>query len=109
MHIAVSVFIGIAAFAVVALIGFFVVRKIRNRDGSVGQHATRDPSEGLKLEADGSVLQEVMQQFQRTPNSTLNGTNDELSLEVGVNGRVTSNGYSDHRPHRNGTTNGNIL
>lgn len=120
LHIAVSVFIGVAAVALLALIGFFVVRKIRNRDGGVGQHATRDPSEGLKLEADGSVLQEVMQQFQRTPNSTINGngthegfdlslsnrSSDDHSVEVGVNGGV--NGYSDRR-HRNGTTNGNIL
>lgn len=129
LHIAVSVFIGIAVFCVLALLGFFVVRKIRSRDGSKGQHATRDPSEGLKLEADGSVLQEVMQQFQRTPNSTpINGDAHEgfdLSLskrpsddnfEVGINGYSdqpvrNSNGHRNgHRNgRRNGTSNGNIL
>ena len=110
--------IGLVVFAFLSLVGIFVVRKIRDRDGSMGQHATRDPSEGLKLEADGSVLQEVMQSFARTPNSTINGdhegfdlslanrSSDDHSIEVGVNG------YSDRRrrsSHRNGTANGNIL
>lgn len=90
------------------------MRKIRNSGGGVTQNATRDPSEGLKLEADGSVLQEVMQSFARTPNSTINGdqeaydlslsnrSSDDHSVEVGVRG------YSD-RPSRpvNGKANGN--
>lgn len=106
LHIAVWVFIGLAAFAFLALVAIFVVRKVRNGGGGVKQNATRDPSEGLKLEADGSVLQEVMQQFARTPNSTIgdneafdlslaNRSSDENSVEVGVNG------YTD-RPHHNG-------
>mmetsp|Transcript_26201 Transcript_26201/g.56186 ORF Transcript_26201/g.56186 Transcript_26201/m.56186 type:complete len:241 (-) Transcript_26201:376-1098(-) len=106
LHIAVSIFIGLVIFAFVALVGFFVVRKIRNRDGTnVAQNATRDPSEGLKLEADGSVLQEVMQSFARTPNSTIhNNPSEEHSVEMG------SNGYSDNprRPGRNGA-NGNMI
>mmetsp|Transcript_21185 Transcript_21185/g.52495 ORF Transcript_21185/g.52495 Transcript_21185/m.52495 type:complete len:250 (-) Transcript_21185:214-963(-) len=115
LHIAVTIFLGVAAFFILAGICFFVVRKIRNREPK-NQHATRDPSEGLKLEADGSVLQEVMQQFQRTPNSTPNGngthegfdlslserSSDNHSIEIGMNG----NGYSDHPHHRNGRRNG---
>jgi len=102
--VAVSVVIGLVAVAFVALIGFFVVRKIRNKGTGVSQHATRDPSEGLKLEADGSVLREVMRSFEKTPNSTISPSSDEHSVEVG------SNGYTDH-PHRrgNGRANGNIL
>lgn len=108
LHIAVWVFIALAIFSVLAMAAFFVIRKIRNKDGSVGQHATRDPSEGLKLEADGSVLQQVMSSFQSTPNSIANGTHDlslgESPVEVG---------YSDNprsrNGHRNGTSNGNIL
>jgi len=111
LHIAVWVFIGLAAFAVLALGTLFIVRKIRNRDGSVGQHATRDPSEGLKLEADGSVLQEVMSQFARTPNSIANGTHqgfDEDSVEVGYSDNPhIRNGHSNG--HHNGASNGNIL
>jgi len=116
LHIAVSIFIGLAVFVVLALVALFVVRKIRNRDGGVAQHATRDPSEALKLEADGSVLQEVMQSFARTPNSTINGdqeafdaslagrSSDDHSVEVGVNG------YSDRPRHAsNISANGNIL
>jgi len=116
LHIAVSIFIGLAVFAFLALVGFFVVRKIRNRDGGVAQNATRDPSEGLKLEADGSVLQEVMQSFARTPNSTINGdqeafdatlanrSSDDHSVEVGVRG------YSDRPRHAgNSRANGNFL
>lgn len=116
LHIAVSIFIGLAVAFVLALIGFFVVRKIRNKDGDVAQNATRDPSEGLKLEADGSILQEVMQSFARTPNSTVNGdqgtfdasignrSSDDHSIEVGANG------YTDHLHYgKNGRANGNIL
>jgi len=116
LHIAVSIFIGVTVFFFLALVGFFVVRKLRNKDGGVAQNATRDPSEGLKLEADGSVLQEVMQSFARTPNSTINGdqgtfdvsianrSSDDHSIEVGASG------YADH-PNRvgNGRANGNIL
>jgi hypothetical protein len=99
LHIAVSIVIGLVGFGFLAVVGFFVARKIRNSGGGVAQNATRDPSEGLKLEADGSVLREVMQSFERTPNSTVNGG----SVEVGVNG------YSDRpsRSRRNGKANGN--
>ncbi len=91
---------------------FFIARKLRNRDGSVKQHATRDPSEGLKLEADGSVLQQVMSSFQSTPNSVANGTHEGFDLSLGEESPIEV-GYSDKpRPrngHRNGTSNGNIL
>ena len=114
LHIAVSIFIGLIVFFFLALVGFFAVRKIRSKDGGVAQNATRDPAEGLKLEADGSVLQEVMQSFARTPNSTVNGdqgtfdvsiadrSSDDHSIEVGTHGY--------HPRHaRNGRANGNIL
>lgn len=116
LHIAVSIFIGVAAFFILGLVGFFVVHKIRNRDGGVTQNATRDPSEGLKLEADGSVLQEVMQSFAATPNSTLNG--DQTHFDASIANRLSedhpvevgANGYTDHPLHaRNGRANGNIL
>mmetsp|Transcript_14344 Transcript_14344/g.33392 ORF Transcript_14344/g.33392 Transcript_14344/m.33392 type:complete len:256 (+) Transcript_14344:245-1012(+) len=116
LHIAVSIFIGLVVFFILALLVFSVVRKLRNKDGNVAQNATRDPSEGLKLEADGSVLQEVMQSFARTPNSTVNGdqgtfdvsiadrSSDDYSIEIGANG------YTDHQRHgENGRSNGNIL
>ena len=91
-----------------ALAAFFIARKIRSNDGNVKQNATRDPSEGLKLEADGSVLQQVMSSFQSTPNSVANGTHDlslgESPIEVGYSDRPRS-----RNGHRNGTSNGNIL
>ena len=78
-----------------------MIRKIRgssnfnSKNPDSAQNATRDPSEGLKLEADGSVLQEVMQSFSRTPNSTVtddqfdamiaNRSSDDHSVEVGMN------------------------
>ena len=113
---AVSISIGVIVFFLLALVGILVVRKIRNRDGGVAQNATRDPSEGLKLEADGSVLQEVMQSFARTPNSTLNG--DQTAFDASIANRLSEdhsievgpNGYTDHPRHtRNGRANGNIL
>ncbi|KAL3893634.1 MAG: hypothetical protein SGARI_008039, partial [Bacillariaceae sp.] len=57
---------------VVALIALLVIRKKRNgRNPDAAQNAARDPSEALKLEADGGVLQEIVSQsFSRTPNST---------------------------------------
>jgi len=116
LHIAVWIIIGLVVFGFLASVFFFVVRKTRNRNGGVGQNATRDPSEGLKLEADGSVLQEVMQSFARTPNSTVNGdheaydaspsnrSSDDHSIEVGARS------YKDHpRNAVNGSANGNIL
>jgi len=126
----IGIVIGLVVLIVLSFVGVLVVRKIRNRDGrhGVGQNATRDPSEGLKLEADGSVLQEVMESFTRTPNSTINGgssngnngnnngeafdaaclanrSSDDHSVEVGV--------YSDNprssASKNNGSVNGNML
>lgn len=102
IHIAVSIFIGLAVAVVLALVGFFVVRKIRNQDiGDATQNSTRDHSEAVnKLDADGSVLQGALAQFARTPNSTIqhdlhdavsaaNRSPDDHSVEVGF--------YSDKR------------
>lgn len=115
LHIAVSIVIGLVVFGFLALVGFFVARKIRNSGGGVSQHATRDPSEGLKLEADGSVLQEVMQSFERTPNSTMNGDPEAFDLSLSPRSSrehsvdVGARGYSDRpgRSRRNGKANGN--
>jgi len=115
LHIAVSIVIGLVVFGFLALVGFFVARKIRNSDGGVSQHATRDPSEGLKLEADGSVLKEVMQSFERTPNSTMNGDPEAFDLSLSPRSsrehsvEVGARGYSDRpgRSRRNGKANGN--
>mmetsp|Transcript_22381 Transcript_22381/g.36128 ORF Transcript_22381/g.36128 Transcript_22381/m.36128 type:complete len:248 (-) Transcript_22381:388-1131(-) len=61
----------------VALIAIVIIRK-RHRDAQLpaaAQNAARDPSEALKLDADGGVLQEIVSQsFSRTPNSTLPGS-----------------------------------
>lgn len=101
LHIAISIFIGVAVVVFLSLVGFFVMRKIRNRtSGGAGQNSTRDHSEAMnKLEADGSVLQEIMQSFARTPNSTVQHDEGDDSIEVGM--------YSDHP--RNGRANGNML
>ena len=95
--------------AFVLLTSLLVIRKIRgssnfnSKNPDSAQNATRDPSEGLKLEADGSVLQEVMQSFSRTPNSTIEGdfdamianrSSDDHSVEVGMNGN--GGRYSDN-------------
>ena len=56
----------------VGLVAFLVIRKRRNaKYPAAAQNSARDPSEALKLEADGGVLQEIVSQsFSRTPNST---------------------------------------
>lgn len=100
LHVGVTITIVIVVLAFVILTSLLVIRKIRgsnnSKDPDSAQNATRDPSEGLKLEADGSVLQEVMQSFSRTPNSTVTGSqfdamignrsSDDHSVEVGMNG-----------------------
>ena len=103
----VTIAIVLIVLSFVALIALVVVRKVRSSQKypAAAQNASRDPSEGLKLEADGSVLQEVMQSFSRTPNSTVTGnqfdtlasrSSDDHSVEVGVNG------YTDN-PNGNST------
>jgi hypothetical protein len=84
----VMVTIIMVALIVVALVALLVIRKRRNgKYPAAAQNAARDPSEALKLEADGGVLQEIVSQsFSRTPNST---------PQEGSNG----NGYGfDHHP-----------
>jgi len=75
IHFGIYIFIGLVVAALLALMGFFVMRKIRNRRGEIGdakQNATRDHSEAVnKLEADGSVLHGALAQFARAPNATL--------------------------------------
>lgn len=92
----VTVAITLVVLIVVALMALLVIRK-RRRSALPGaaQNAARDPSEALKLDADGGVLQEIVSQsFSRTPNSTLpesaNGhgydfdhnADEEASIEV---------------------------
>mmetsp|Transcript_21195 Transcript_21195/g.50085 ORF Transcript_21195/g.50085 Transcript_21195/m.50085 type:complete len:267 (+) Transcript_21195:402-1202(+) len=122
IHFGIYIFIGLVVAALLALMGFFVMRKIRNRRGEIGdakQNATRDHSEAVnKLEADGSVLHGALAQFARAPNATLqqqqqqqqqqerepfdaasiaNGSSDEAPVEVGF--------YTD-KPRRNGNRHG---
>lgn len=103
---------------VVALIAVVVIRKRRraSRNPAAAQNAARDPSEALKLDADGGVLQQIVSEsFSRTPNSTVpesaNGhgydfdhnVDEEASVEVE---RPKSPGpYSDNpkSSRRNGT------
>lgn len=109
LHVGVTITIVIVVLAFVLLTSLLVIRKIRgssnfnSKNPDSAQNATRDPSEGLKLEADGSVLQEVMQSFSRTPNSTIEGdfdamianrSSDDHSVEVGMNGN--GGRYSDN-------------
>lgn len=113
LHIGVTIAIVLVVLAFVVLIALLVIRKIRvSKNPDVAQNATRDPSEGLKLEADGSVLQEVMQSFSRTPNSTVTGnqfdaignrSSDDHSVEIGTCG------YSDDPDGKSSTANGSIL
>jgi len=83
LHVAVSIFIGVAVAVVVALVGFFVVHKIRNREiGSATQNSTRDHSEAVnKLEPDGGVMQGALASFARTPNSTIKSNNNNTNQQ----------------------------
>lgn len=77
----------LVTLTVVALVALLVIRKRRNaKYPAAAQNAARDPSEALKLEADGGVLQEIVSQsFSRTPNSTPQESNS-----------VNGNGYGFH-------------
>jgi flagellar biosynthesis/type III secretory pathway M-ring protein FliF/YscJ len=73
----VSVGIAFVVLTVLALVAFMVVRmrrrrRLRGGHPAAAQNATRDPSEALKLDADGGILQEIVSQsLSRTPNSTV--------------------------------------
>eukprot|EP00536_Pseudo-nitzschia_multiseries_P002910 jgi/Psemu1/295018/fgenesh1_pm.41_\ len=122
IHFGIYIFIGLVVAAILALVGFFVLRKVHNsgsggggsrENGDPRQNSTRDHSEAVnKLEADGSVLQEIMASFARTPNSTIKqdhqnhhefdaaslnnrSSSDDTSVEVGF--------YSD-KPRQNGSS-----
>ena len=99
LHIAVSIFIGLAVSVVVALVGFFVVRKIRNREiGSATQNSTRDHSEAVnKLEPDGGVMQGALASFARTPNSTIKSKNNNTNQQEQepFDAKSLANGLSD--------------
>lgn len=114
LHIGVTITIVIVVLAFVALTSILVIRKIRGgKNPDAAQNSTRDPSEALKLEADGSVLQEVMQSFSRTPNSTVTGnqfdaignrSSDDHSIEMSSVSR-----YRDDPSDANSSANGSIL
>ena len=99
LHTGVTVAIVLIVLIVLALTSLLISRKIRRRCQDPNQTTTADPIEALKLEADGSVLQEVMNSFSRTPDSTVtenqfdvigNRSPDDHSVEVGV-GRYCDN------------------
>lgn len=108
----VTVAIVLVTLIVVALIALLVIRKKRNaRNPAAAQNAARDPSEALKLDADGGVLQEIVSQsFSRTPNSTpqesgsTNGNgygfdhnvDEEASIEVERPKSPLPSNYSDN-------------
>jgi hypothetical protein len=92
---------------VVALVALLVIRKRRNAQRpAAAQNAARDPSEALKLDADGGVLQEIVSQsFSRTPNSTLPSTGNGHAYDfdngiedgsVEIERPKTPSPYTDH-------------
>ena len=104
----------LVAAIVVGLLAYVVVRTRRNRGKpAAAQNTTRDPAEALKLDADGSVLQEVMASMSRTPDLTASaaGTYDFKTAD-GTGSVEITEPYSD-KPRKdssrnNGSSNGNF-
>lgn len=89
LHAGVIVAIVLVVLIFVALVAFVVVRKRRRmaQEPAAAQNAARDPSQALKLDADGSILQSVMESMSRTPTTTAVHTydyenGDAASVEV---------------------------
>lgn len=98
IHASVTSIIVFIVLVVLALMSLLVVRSIRRgRDGDNsdlnGQHSTRDTCEVLKLEPDGSVLQEVMQSFSRM-NHHYHHNNKATDDKFGAVGNRSSNDQS---------------
>jgi hypothetical protein len=108
LHIGVIIAITLVALICVALIAIVVIKKRhrKGQDPAAAQNAARDPSQALKLDADGSILQEVMESMSRTPNTTAvqtydygNGDTGSVEVERPMSPPVGS--YSDN-PKSNG-------
>lgn len=117
VEIGIMVAIILVCVVLVALVVLLVVRKRSkmSQKPAAAQNAARDPAEALKLDADGSVLQEVMASMSRTPGSTASGngsyrdyeTDDPESVEV-ERPKTPVGPYSDNPYRLNGRNeNGN--
>lgn len=106
LHAGVIVAIVLVALIFVALVAIVVIRKRhrKGQDPAAAQNAARDPSQALKLDADGSILQEVMDSMSRTPSTAVHTyeyeNGDAVSVEV-ERPMSPVGGYSDN-PKSNG-------
>jgi predicted lipid-binding transport protein (Tim44 family) len=111
----------LVSLTVVALVALLIIRKRKNNLGqkpAAAQNSARDPAEALKLDADGSVLQEVMASMSHTPNSTASGNGTYDYETADGNASVEVEPYSDNpkrnsngipRTHTNGSYGPSIL
>jgi competence protein ComGC len=112
LEIGIMVAIVLVAAIVVGLFAFVIVRKRKTmgrKKPAAAQNAIRDQAEALKLDADGSVLQEVMASMAHTPDlTTANGTYDFETADGTESVEVTEP-YSDKpRWETNGGNGGSI-